>query len=154
MSIQIIYSNSNNITCTIYNNSHSNVINSISDNVIYDLNEGFIKAYYNGEKFSFNLPLKEKQIKFISNNKKFIAKIICYEEIIVICEQLNIKNNPHVYLKNNDYFPLSIQNFSKIIVYEIDYIKNLEISQIKIKDLEEIYNKRNKNNKQCIKKKN
>ena len=153
MSIQIMYANNNIITCTIYNNSHSNVINSISDNVIYDINKGFIKAIYNGEEFTFNLTLKEKQIKFISNNKKFIAKIICYEEIIFICEQLNIKNNPHVYLKNNDYFPVSIENFSKIIVNEIDYIKNLEISQIKIKDLEEIYNKRNKNNKQCIKKK-
>ena len=100
MSIQIIYSKNNIITCTIYNNSHSNVINSISDNVIYDINKGFIKAIYNGEEFTFNLTLKEKQIKFISNNKKFIAKIICYEEIIFICEQLNIKNNPHVYLKN------------------------------------------------------
>ena len=153
MSIQIIYSNSNNITCTIYNNSHSNVINSIRDNVIYDINEGITKAIYNEHEFNFNFPLKEKEIKFISNNKKYIAKIICYEEIIFICEQLNIKNNPHVYLKNNDYFPLFINNFSKIIVNEIDYIKNLENSQIKIKDLEEIYNKRYKNNKEYIKNK-
>ena len=149
MSIQIMYSN-NNITCTIYNNSHSNVINSIFNNGFYDINEGFIKANYNGEEFKFNVTLKEKQIKFISNNKKFIAKIICYEEIIFICEQLNIKNNPHVYLKNNDYFPVSIENFSKIIVNEIDYIKNLEISQIKINKLKEIYNIRNNNNKQNI----
>ena len=149
MSIQIMYSN-NNITCTIYNNSHSNVINSIINNGFYDINEGFIKANYNGEEFKFNVTLKEKQIKFISNNKKFIAKIICYEEIIFICEQLNIKNNPHVYLKNNDYFPVSIENFSKIIVNEIDYIKNLENSQIKINKLKEIYNIRNNNNKQNI----